>query len=91
MGEESMSWNQPWPGQIARILTVLACLAVVGTSAAQAADCTRPKGLKGSTPHVIKFETGSAEISPEEQAWFLGNVSPADFEEQSAGSFGTVH
>ncbi len=64
-----MSWNQPWPGKVARILTILACLAVVGASAAQAADCTRPKGLKGQTPHVIKFEIGSAEISPEEQAW----------------------
>jgi outer membrane protein OmpA-like peptidoglycan-associated protein len=42
---------------------------VLGASAAEAADCTRPKGLKGTIPHVIKFETGSAEISPEEQAW----------------------
>lgn len=47
-----------------------ACVIVLGTNAAaEAADCTRPKGLKGSTPHVIKFETGSTEISPEEQAW----------------------
>jgi len=42
---------------------------VLVASAAEAADCTRPKGLKGTTPHVIKFETGSTEISPEEQAW----------------------
>ena len=46
-----------------------ACVMLVGASAAEAADCTRPKGLKVTTPHVIKFETGSAEISPEEQAW----------------------
>ena len=45
------------------------CLMVLSTSAAEAADCERPKGLKGTTPHVIKFETGSAQISPEEQAW----------------------
>ena len=38
-------------------------------AAAEAADCVRPKGLEGTTPHVIKFETGSTEISPEEQAW----------------------
>ena len=48
---------------------VAACLIALGSAAAEAADCTRPKGLKGSTPHVIKFETGSVEISPEEQAW----------------------
>ena len=47
----------------------VACLMVLGSAAVEAADCTRPKGLKGSTPHVIKFETGSVEISPEEQAW----------------------
>ena len=46
-----------------------ACLMVLVASAAEAADCKRPKGLKGQTPHVIKFETGSTEISPEEQAW----------------------
>ncbi len=46
-----------------------ACVMLVAASAAEAADCTRPKGLKGTTPHVIKFETGSTEISPEEQAW----------------------
>ena len=46
-----------------------ACLLLVSAGAAEAADCTRPKGLKGTTPHVIKFETGSAQISPEEQAW----------------------
>jgi outer membrane protein OmpA-like peptidoglycan-associated protein len=51
------------------IVAVAACLTVISASATEAADCTRPKGLKGSTPHVIKFETGSAEISPEEQAW----------------------
>ncbi len=46
------------------------CVTVLGAAAAaQAADCVRPKGLKGTTPHVIKFETGSTEISPEEQAW----------------------
>jgi len=48
---------------------LVACLLLVGAGAAEAADCTRPKGLKGTTPHVIKFETGSAQISPEEQAW----------------------
>ena len=42
---------------------------ILGTGISEAADCKRPKGLKGSTPHVIKFETGSTEISPEEQAW----------------------
>ena len=51
------------------IPAVAACLMVLGASAAEAADCKRPKGLKGQTPHVIKFETGSVEISPEEQAW----------------------
>ena len=51
------------------IPAVAVCLMLVGIGAADAADCTRPKGLKGSTPHVIKFETGSVEISPEEQAW----------------------
>ena len=48
---------------------VAACVMVLASAAAEAGDCTRPKGLKGSTPHVIKFETGSVEISPEEQAW----------------------
>jgi outer membrane protein OmpA-like peptidoglycan-associated protein len=47
---------------------------VLGTAAAEAADCKRPKGLKGTTPHVIKFETGSVEISPEEQAWLEAQV-----------------
>ena len=51
------------------IVAVAACLTVISASATEAADCTRPKGPKGSTPHVIKFETGSAEISPEEQTW----------------------
>ena len=46
-----------------------ACLMMIGTGVADAADCKRPKGLKGTTPHVIKFETGSAEISPEDRAW----------------------
>ena len=64
-----MSWNQPWPGKVISILTICFCLAVLGASGAHAADCKRPKGLKGTTPHVIKFETGSAEISPEDQAW----------------------
>ncbi len=36
---------------------------------AAAADCKRPPGLKGTTPHVIQFDTGSVEISPEDQAW----------------------
>lgn len=64
-----MSLTQPWPGKIARILAILACFGVLVASAAEAADCKRPKGLKGTTPHVIKFDTGSAEISSEEQAW----------------------
>jgi outer membrane protein OmpA-like peptidoglycan-associated protein len=51
------------------IVAVAACLMVVGASAAEAADCKRPKGLKGTTPHAIKFETGSVEISPADQAW----------------------
>lgn len=51
------------------IPVVAVCLMLVGIGAAEAGDCARPKGLKGSTPHVIKFETGSVEISPEEQAW----------------------
>ena len=50
-------------------VAVLACLVVLGASAAQAADCVRPKGLTGTTPHIIKFDIGSIEISPEEQAW----------------------
>jgi len=36
---------------------------------AAAADYKRPPGLKGTTLHVIKFDTGSVEISPEDQAW----------------------
>ncbi len=36
---------------------------------AAAADYKRPKGLKGTTLHVIKFDTGRVEISPEDQAW----------------------
>ena len=51
------------------IVTVAACLMVIGGSAAEAADCKRPPGLKGTTPHAIKFDTGSVEISPEDQAW----------------------
>ena len=55
---------------IAVILPLVAAgLLLATTGIAEAADCVRPKGLKGSTPHVIKFETGSTEISPEEQAW----------------------
>lgn len=53
---------------------VAAGLMVLGSAAAEAGDCTRPKGLKGTTPHVIKFETGSVEISPEEQAWLQAQV-----------------
>ena len=51
------------------IVAVAACLMVIGASAAEAADCKRPQGLKGSTPHAIKFDTGSVEISPKDQAW----------------------
>ncbi len=51
------------------IPAVTACLMVLGAGAADAADCTRPKGLKGQTPHVIKFDPGSVAISPEEQDW----------------------
>jgi len=54
-------------------VAVVACLLAAG--AANAADCTRPKGLKGTTPHVIKFDTGSAEISPEEKAWLDAQVA----------------
>lgn len=48
---------------------VAAFVMLLGVGTAVAADCVRPKGLKGTTPHVIKFETGSTEISPEEKAW----------------------
>lgn len=54
-------------------VAVVACLLAAG--AANAADCTRPKGLKGTTPHVIKFETGSDKISPDEQAWLEAQVA----------------
>jgi len=57
------------------IPAVAACMVLIGAGAAEAGDCTRPKGLKGSAPHVIKFETGSVEISPEEQAWLEDQAS----------------
>ena len=50
-------------------ISLLAAFMVLGVSAAEAADCVRPKGLTGTTPHVIKFGIGSIDISPEEQAW----------------------
>jgi outer membrane protein OmpA-like peptidoglycan-associated protein len=50
-------------------IAVAACLIAAVAATAQADDCTRPKGLKGTTPHVIKFPTGSAELSPDEKAW----------------------
>jgi len=55
------------------LVAVVACLLLVGT--ANATDCKRPKGLKGTTPHVIKFETGSANISPEDKAWLEAEVA----------------
>ena len=57
------------------VIAVAACLMTVCAATANAADCTRPKGLKGTTPHVIKFETGSAEISPEEKQWLESEVA----------------
>ena len=51
------------------IVAVAACLMMIGASATEAADCKRPTGLKGTTLHAIKFETGSVEISSKDQAW----------------------
>jgi outer membrane protein OmpA-like peptidoglycan-associated protein len=48
---------------------ILVGLLVLGTAIAQAADCVRPKGLKGTTPHVINFDVSSTEIPPDQQAW----------------------
>lgn len=56
------------------IPALAACLMVLGAGVADAADCTRPKGLKGQTPHVIKFDPGSVTISPEEQAWLTAEA-----------------
>ena len=50
-------------------ITLSAALLTFAATSAQAADCVRPKGLKGTTPHVIKFDLGSIEISPEAEAW----------------------
>ena len=62
------SRQRPW-----LFVAVAACLLAAGT--AEAADCTRPKGLTGTTPHVIKFETGSAQISAEDKAWLEAEVA----------------
>jgi outer membrane protein OmpA-like peptidoglycan-associated protein len=56
-------------------IVVAACLMAAGAATANAADCTRPKGLDGTTPHVVKFETGSDQISPEEKAWLEAEVA----------------
>ena len=65
-----MQTSRPWQWFL---VAVVACLLAVGT--ANAADCKRPKGLKGTTPHVIKFETGSANISAEDKAWLEAEVA----------------
>lgn len=51
------------------VMGAIVGLVFLACGAAQADDCKRPKGLEPGTPHVIKFETGSAKIPPDEQTW----------------------
>ena len=59
-----MAWFRSLAGvKVLRVLA-LTCLLVFGLGkVVAAADCVRPHGNKGTTPHVITFETGSTEIS----------------------------
>ena len=71
-----MAWFRPLAGvKVLRVLA-LTCLMVFGLGrVAAAADCVRPTGIKGTTPHVIDFDTGSAEISAKEQEWLKSSAA----------------
>ncbi len=42
---------------------------LLGAGTSFAADCKRPQGLKGTTPHVINFAVNSTEIGAKEKEW----------------------
>ena len=70
-----MAWFRPRADvEVLRVLALTGLLVLSFGNVVAAADCVRPHGNKGTTPHVINFETNSTEISAKEQDWLKSSA-----------------